>query len=45
LLIGRRSKVFLSNGERIYFIILDKINENKHWATFIENEIYEWNYY
>ena len=38
---GYRSIVKLSYGKQIVFYISAQIKENKHWATFTENEVYE----
>jgi hypothetical protein len=43
-LIGERKKIYFSNGIESSFFISDKIESNKHWTTFIEKEIYEWEY-
>lgn len=40
-LIGKKHKIMFSNGEYTSFFISSKINENKHWATFTEHEIYD----
>lgn len=43
-LIGKRIEVKFSYGASTSFFVSDQIEENKHWATFIEKEIYEWEY-
>lgn len=43
-LIGERTKISFSYGVESSFFVSDKTNTNKHWATFIEKEIFDWEY-
>lgn len=40
---GKRIPVTI-HGFQTSFFVTDEIEENRHWATFKENEIFNWKY-
>jgi hypothetical protein len=44
-LIGKRKKIYFSNGNSFDLYISDRRKENKHWGTeFLGKEVFEWEY-
>ena len=43
-LIGKKHEITLSYGKTVCFFISNKIEKNKHWCTFVDNEVYEWDF-
>jgi hypothetical protein len=40
-LIGKRVLIKFSNGYETSFFVSSEVKENKHWATFTEKEVYD----